>query len=72
MSTLYMVLSCLIRDKKVTVDIPNLNMDELIQAIENRGEFILREIADCTVIDDWSDEKKVREIQRILHEAGYL
>ncbi len=66
MTTLQFVLSTLIRNGKVTVEIPDINMDELRQAVENRAEWALEEIKGIVYEEDMTDAEKVAWIQKRL------
>lgn len=66
MTTLQFVLSTLIRNGKVTVEIPDINMDELRQAVENRAEWALEEIKGIVYEEDMTDAEKVAWIQERL------
>ncbi len=66
MTTLQFVLSTLIRNGKVTVEIPDINMDELRQAVENRAEWALEEIKGIVHEEDMTDAEKVAWIQERL------
>ncbi len=66
MTTLQFVLSTLIRNGKVTVEIPDINMDELRQAVENRAEWALGEIKGIVYEEDMTDAEKVAWIQKRL------
>ena len=66
MITLKSVLSNLIRQGKVTLEVPNLDMDELRKAVWNEAEQTLDEIRGVVYEDEMTDEEKVRWIQNRL------
>lgn len=66
MTTLQFVLSTLIRNGKVTVEIPDINMDELRQTVENRAERALEEIKGIVYEEEMTDAEKVAWIQERL------
>lgn len=66
MTTLQFVLSTLIRNGKVTVELPDINMDELRQAVENRAEWTLEEIKGIVHEEEMTDAEKVAWIQERL------
>lgn len=66
MITLQFVLSTLIRNGKVTVEIPDINMDELRQTVENRAERALEEIKGIVYEEEMTDAEKVAWIQERL------
>lgn len=66
MTTLQFALSTLIRNGKVTVEIPDINMDELRQAVENRAERALEEIKGIVYEEEMTDAEKVAWIQERL------
>ena len=72
MSTLQMVLSQLIRAGKVTVDIPDLDMEQLVKAVNNQSEWTLRCIAGYIVDEELTDSEKVDRIWRELERWGIL
>lgn len=66
MTTLQFVLATLIRNGKVTVDIPNLNMDELRKAVWNDAVMTLEEIEGIVREEEMTDTEKVAQIQKRL------
>lgn len=72
MSTLQMVLSQLIRDGKVTVDIPDLDMEQLVNAVKNQSAWTLNCIAGYILDEELTDSEKVDCIRRELEQSGVL
>lgn len=68
MTTLQYVLSILIRNGKVTVETPDLHMDELCQAVDTRVVRTLEEIRGVVYEEEMTDEEKVRWIQNRLEQ----
>ncbi len=68
MITLKSVLSNLIRQGKVTLEVPNLDMDELRKAVWNEAEQTLDEIRGVVYEEEMTDEEKVRWIQNRLEQ----
>ncbi len=68
MITLKSVLSNLIRQGKVTLEVPNLDMDELRKAVWNEAEQTLDEIRGVVYEEEMTDEEKVRCIQNRLEQ----
>ncbi len=68
MITLKSVLSNLIRQGKVTLEVPNLDMDELRKAVWNEAEQTLDEIRGVVHEEEMTDEEKVRWIQNRLEQ----
>ena len=68
MITLKSVLSNLIRQGKVTLEVPNLDMDELRTAVWNEAEQTLDEIRGVVYEEEMTDEEKVRWIQNRLEQ----
>ena len=66
MTTLQFVLSTLIRNGKVTVETPDINMDELCRAVENRAERALDEIKGVVWAEELTDTEKVAWIRERL------
>lgn len=66
MSMLQYVLSTLIRNGKVTVETPDLDMDRLRQAVQCRAGNILEEIQGIVYEEEMTDEEKVAWIQKRL------
>ena len=63
MKLLQNTLANLIRSGKVTVDIPNLDMDQLTQFLYSESAQTLRDIASVAYDDDLSPEHKIYIIQ---------
>lgn len=68
MTTLQFVLSTLIRNGKVTVETPDIDMVELRQAVQNRSEWILEEIRGIVYEEEMTDKEKIEWIQRRLEQ----
>ena len=68
MITLKSVLSNLIRQGKVTLEVPNLDMDELRKAVWNEAEQTLDEIRGVVYEEEMTDEEQVRWIQNRLEQ----
>lgn len=68
MTTLQFVLSTLIRNGKVTVETPDIDMVELRQAVQNRSEWILEEIRGIVYEEEMTDKEKIELIQRRLEQ----
>lgn len=68
MTTLQFVLATLIRNGKVTVETPDLDMDELRRTVENRAERTLDEIRGIVCAEEMTDAEKVEWIQKRLIE----
>ena len=66
MTTLQFVLSTLIRSGKVTVETPDLDMDELCRAVENRAEDMLRQVRGVVYEEEMTDKEKVVWLQEYL------
>ena len=66
MTTLQFVLSILIRNGKVTVETPDLDMDELRSAVQNDAVMTLEEIQDVVCEEEMTDREKVEWIQQRL------
>lgn len=66
MTTLQFVLSTLIKNGTVTVEIPDLDMDQLRQAIENRAEWTLQEVRGVVFEEEMTDAEKIAWLQRRL------
>ena len=63
MKLLQNTLANLIRSGKVTVDIPNLDMDQLTQFLYSESAQPLRDIASVAYDDDLSPADKIDIIQ---------
>ena len=63
MKLLQNTLANLIRSGKVTVDIPNLDMDQLTQFLYSESAQTLRDIASVAYADDLSPADKIDIIQ---------
>ena len=63
MKLLQNTLANLIRSGKVTVDIPNLDMDQLTQFLYSESAQTLRDIASVAYDDDLSPADKIYIIQ---------
>jgi hypothetical protein len=63
---LQFVLSTLIRNGKVTVETPDINMDELRRAVDTRAAAALEEIRDIVCAEEMTDTEKVGWIQKRL------
>ena len=68
MTTLQVVLANLIRQGKVTVEIPNLDMDELREAVWNNAVITLEEIQGVVREEEMTDADKVAWIQKRLEQ----
>ncbi len=66
MTTLQFVLSTLIRNGKVTVETPDLGMDELRHAVENRAEDMLERVRGVVYEEEMTDREKVAWLQEYL------
>ena len=66
MKLLQNTLANLIRSGKVTVDIPNLDMDQLTQFLYSESAQTLRDIASVAYDDDLSPADKIYIIQNRL------
>ena len=66
MTILQTVLANLIRSGKVTVEIPNLDMDELKKAVWNEAVDTLKAVKDIVWADEMTDTEKVVWIQERL------
>lgn len=66
MTMLQFVLSTLIRNGKVTVEIPELDMDELRRAVENRAEDMLERVRGVVYEEEMTDGEKVAWLQEYL------
>ena len=66
MTMLQFVLSTLIRNGKVTVETPDINMDELRRAMDTRAAAALEEIRDIVCAEEMTDTEKVGWIQKRL------
>ena len=63
MKLLQNTLANLIRSGKVTVDIPNLDIDQLTQFLYSESAQTLRDVASVAYDDDLSPEDKIYIIQ---------
>ena len=68
MTTLQFVLATLIRNGKVTVEIPNLDMEELRKAVWNDAVTTLEEIQGVVCEEEMTDADKVAWIQKRLEQ----
>ena len=68
MTTLQFVLATLIRNGKVTVETPNLDMDELRKAVWNDAMATLEEIQGVVCEEKMTAAEKVEWIQKRLEE----
>ena len=68
MTTLQVVLAQLIRSGKVTVEIPNLDMDRLREAVRNDAVTTLEEIQGVVCEEEMTDTDKVVWIQKRLEQ----
>ncbi len=66
MTMLQFVLSTLIRNGKVTVETPDINMDELRRAVDTRAAAALEEIRDIVCAEEMTDTDMVDWIQKRL------
>lgn len=66
MTMLQFVLSTMIRNGKVTVEVPDLDMDELRKAVETRATSVLEEIKGIVCEEEMTDAEKVEWIQKRL------
>lgn len=66
MTMLQFVLATLIRNGKVTVETPDINMDELRQAVDNRAVWMLEDVQNIVYADEMTDAEKVTYIQERL------
>lgn len=72
MTMLQFVLTTLIRNGKVTVETPDINMDELRQAVDNRAVWMLELIEGIVFEEALTDREKVEGIQKELEEENDL
>lgn len=68
MTTLQFVLSTLIRNGKVTVETPDLDMEELRKAVDGRAVRTLEHIEGIVFEETLTDREKVESIQKELEE----
>lgn len=68
MTMLQYVLSTLIRSGKVTVETPELDMEELRRAVEGRAAGTLERIEGIVLEEELTDREKVEQIQKELEE----
>lgn len=66
MKLLNTILAEQIRQGKVTVDIPGLDMDRLTEFLSGEAARTLREIAAIACAEEMTDREKVRWIQERL------
>ena len=66
MTMLQFVLSTLIRNGKVTVEIPELDMDELRRAVENRAVDMLERVRGVVYEEEMTDGEKVAWLREYL------
>ena len=66
MTMLQFVLSALIRNGKVTVEIPELDMDELRRAVENRAVDMLERVRGVVYEEEMTDGEKVAWLREYL------
>ena len=64
MTTLRTVLSAMIRNGKVIVETPNLDLDELRRAVQNDSEMTLEEIEEVVYDEHMTDAEKVEWIRK--------
>ncbi len=57
------ILAELIRQGKVTVDIPGLDMDELKKLANGEAQRVLRKIAETVACDELTDAEKITMIR---------
>ncbi len=63
MKYLDILLANLIREGKVTVDIPGLDMDELAGLVDSETQRTLRKIAETVGCDELTDGEKIAAIR---------
>lgn len=66
MKLLNTILAEQIRQGKVTVDIPRLDMDRLTESLSGEAAQTLREVAAVACAEEMTDGEKVRWIQERL------
>lgn len=66
MTMLQFVLSTLIRNGKVTVETPDINMEELRRAVDGRAVRTLERIEEIVFEEVLTDQEKVERIQKEL------
>ena len=70
MTTLQYVLSVLIRNGQVTVETPELDMEQLQRVVDGRAVRTLEYIEGIVFEEALTDREKVEEIQKELKENG--
>lgn len=68
MKYIYTLLSQLIRNGQVRVDIPALDMDHLARLSREHNARLLREAQGLTYSDELTDREKVAALQELLGE----
>ena len=60
------MIPCDIKNGTVTVETPDLDMDQLRQAIENRAEWTLQEVRGVVFEEEMTDAEKIAWLQKRL------
>ena len=66
MKLLNTILAEQIRQGRVTVDIPGLDLDRLTESLSGEAARTLREVAAVACAEEMTDEEKIRWIQARL------
>lgn len=72
MTMLQYILSLMIRNGKVTVETPDLDMDQLREVVEGRAMRTLELIEGIVFEEALTDREKVESIQKELEEENDL
>lgn len=72
MTMLQYILSLMIRNGKVTVETPDLDMDQLREVVEGRAMRTLELIEGIAFEEALTDGEKVEGIQEVLEEENDL
>ena len=72
MTMLQYILSLMIRNGKVTVETPDLDMDQLREVVEGRAMRTLELIEGIAFEEALTDREKVESIQKELEEENDL
>ncbi len=69
MKLFQIVLANLIRGGKVTVELPNIDLDKLRGATRHYYESLLEQIQGILYADDMTDGEKLAEIQTLVEQG---
>jgi len=70
MQYVYILLARLIREGRVRVDIPAVDMDHLAEICRDRNEELLMDLQETLYSEELSDNEKLETMRQIFEESG--